>query len=363
MKEDNKNIIRPIYVILFLTIIALLFGVQNYINYSLKGEICSFWGSMFQHVPTFAIWAVFVPFIQIILRRFTLINSKNFWLDLIVHIGFASVLSILNLFIIGTGYWLYSGIGRYTLIGCIKCFSSVWFFYQYIMYTVMTIFLLAINYYKKYREKETQAMELQKLLVETQLNSLKMQLHPHFLFNTLNTISMLVRMDKKENAIKIISRLGDMLRQVLLSRDEQTVSLDQEIQLIEKYLSIEAIRFEEMLLYTFKLNENTPGLQIPDMFLQPIVENSIKHGMKNLDKPMHIEINSGIEGDKLKVVVTDNGQGFDTSDESFINKGIGLKNTIERCEKMFGKNQIVINSEPGKGTTIIFTFPIINKEE
>ncbi|MBE9512107.1 MAG: histidine kinase [Bacteroidetes bacterium] len=226
----------------------------------------------------------------------------------------------------------------------------------------MIIFLLAINYYKKYREKETQAMELQKLLVETQLNSLKMQLHPHFLFNTLNTISMLVRMDKKENAIKIISRLGDMLRQVLLSRDDQTVSLEQEIQLIEKYLSIEAVRFEETLLYTFKLNENTLGLQIPDMFLQPIVENSIKHGMKNLDKPMHIEINSGIEDDKLMVVVIDNGQGFDTSDDSFINKGIGLKNTIERCEKIFGKNCVKIDSSKGIGTKITFIFPIVTKK-
>jgi sensor histidine kinase YesM len=362
MKEEKKTIIRPIYIILFLTIIALLFGGQNYINNSLKRETCSLWGAMFQHVPTFAIWAVFVPFIQIILRRFPLINSKNFWFDLIVHIGFATALSALSLLIIGTGHWLYYGIGRETLLEYIKFFSLIWFSYQYIMYTAMIIFLLAINYYKKYREKETQAMELQKLLVETQLNSLKMQLHPHFLFNTLNTISMLVRMDKKENAIKIISRLGDMLRQVLLSRNDQTVSLEQEIQLIEKYLSIEAIRFEEMLSYKFDPDENTLGLQIPDMLLQPIVENSIKHGMKNLDKPMHIEIKSFIKNDKLKIVVTDNGKGFDISDESFINKGIGLKNTIERCEKMFGKNQIEINSEPEKGTTIIFTVPIINKE-
>ena len=90
--------------------------------------------------------------------------------------------------------------------------------------------------------------------------------------------------------------------------------------------------------------------------------DSIKHGMKNIDKPMHIEVKSYIEIDKLKVIVSDNGKGFDTSDESFINRGIGLKNTIERCEKMFGKNQIEIISEHGKGTTTIFTFPIINKE-
>ena len=363
MKKEKKSIIKPIYIILFWTIIALLFGGQNYINYALKGEACNFWGTLFEHVPTFAIWAVFAPFIQILLRRFPLMNSKNFWIDLIVHIGTATILGIVSLFIIGTGRWLYYGIGRTSLPEFIKDFSIVWFFYQYIMYSAMILFLLAINYYKKFRDKEAHAIELQKLLVESQLSSLKMQLHPHFLFNTLNTISMLVRMDKKENANKVISRLGDMLRQVLLTRDDQMATVEQEINLIDKYLGIEAIRFEEMLSYKFDPDENTLGLQIPDMLLQPVVENSIKHGMKNLNRPMHIEIKSYLENDKLKVVVSDSGIGFDTSDENFINKGIGLRNTIERCEKMFGKNQIAINSEPRKGTTIIFTFPIINKEE
>jgi len=362
MKEESKISIRPIYIIIFWTIIALLFGGQNYINYALKGEACNFLGTLFEHVPTFAIWAVFAPVIINILNRYPIVASKKVWIDLIVHFAFATILAIISLLIIGTGRWLYFGLGRMSLIEYTRDFSFVWFIYQYIMYTAMLLFLLTINYYKKYRDKEAHTIELQKLLVESQLSSLKMQLHPHFLFNTLNTISMLVRMDKKENANKVISRLGDMLRQVLLSKDDQMASLEQELQLIDKYLSIEVIRFEEMLTYKFNPDENTLGLQIPDMFLQPIVENSIKHGMKNIDKPMHIEVKSYIEIDKLKVIVMDNGKGFDTSDESFMNRGIGLKNTLERCEKMFGKNQIEINSEHGKGTTTIFTFPIINKE-
>lgn len=362
MKEENKTIIRPIYIIIFWTIIAILFGGQNYINYALKGEACHFWGTLFEHVPTFAIWALYSPIIINILIKYPIINSKKTWQDLLVHMSIASILGLLSLIIIGTGRWLYYGLGRVSIIEYTRDFSLVWFIYQYIMYAAMLMFLLTINYYKKYRDKEAHTIELQKLLVESQLNSLKMQLHPHFLFNTLNTISMLVRMDKKENANKVISRLGDMLRQVLLSKDDQMASLEQEFQLIDKYLSIEAIRFEDMLTYTFNPEESTRELQIPDMFLQPIVENSIKHGMKNLDKPMHIEVKSFIDDNKLKVIVSDTGKGFDTSDEGFMNKGIGLKNTIERCEKMFGKNQIEINSEPGKGTKTIFTFPIINKE-
>ena len=359
MKKEKKSIIRPIYIILFWTIIAVLFGGQNYINYALKGEACNFWGTLFEHVPTFTIWAIFAPVIIRLLEKYSIINSKRIVIDLVIHLASATLLSILSLLIIGTGRWLYYGLGEVSLIEYMRDFSFVWFIYQYIMYTAMLLFLLTIDYYKKYRDKEERNIELQKLLVESQLSSLKMQLHPHFLFNTLNTISMLVRIDKKDNANKVISRLGDMLRQVLLSKDDLLVTIEKEVQLIDKYLSIETIRFEELLSYKFDLDESTLSYQIPDMLLQPIVENSIKHGMKNLDGVMKIEIASYVENNKLKIEVKDNGKGFDTSDESFLNKGIGLKNTLERCEKMFGKNQVEIISEPGNGTSTIFTFPII----
>ena len=301
MEKEKETIIRPIYIILFWTIIAILFGGQNYINYALKGDACNFWRTLFEHVPTFGIWAIFAPIIIRLLEKYSIINSKRIVIDLGVHLASATLLSILSLLIIGTGRWLYYGLGEVSLIEYMRDFSFLWFIYQYIMYNAMLLFLLAMNYYKKFRDKEAHAIELQKLLVESQLSSLKMQLHPHFLFNTLNTISMLVRMDKKENANKVISRLGDMLRQVLNTRDDQMAIVEQEINLIDKYLGIEAIRFEEMLSYKFDPDENTLGLQIPDMLLQPVVENSIKHGMKNLNRPMHIEIKSYLENDKLKL--------------------------------------------------------------
>lgn len=363
MKKERRPYIKPLYIIIFWTIIALLYGGQSYISYALKGEACHFWGTVFEHVPTFLIWAVFAPIILRILDKYPIISSKNAILDLLIHFVTATVLGIISLIVIGTGRWLYYGLGEVSLIEYTRDFSFVWFIYQYIMYTAMLLFLLTINYYEKYRDKEARNIELQKLLVESQLSSLKMQLHPHFLFNTLNTISMLVRMDKKENANKVISRLGDMLRQVLLSKDDRLVTLENEFQLIDKYLSIEAIRFEETLTYKFNIDESTLGFQVPDMLLQPVVENSIKHGMKGLNGIMYIEITSYIENNNLKIEVKDNGQGFDTSDESFLNRGIGLKNTLERCEKMFGKNQVKIMSEPGKGTTTIFTFPLIENNE
>lgn len=359
MQKEKKSIIKPIYIIIFWTIIAILFGVQSYIGYKLNGYTCSFWGTMFDHFPTFMIWALFAPIILKLMEKHPIINSKKVLIDLIVHLGNATILSILSLVIIGTGRWLVYGFGEVSFIEYTRDFSYVWIIYQYIMYTAMLLFLLTIDYYQKFRDKEARNIELQKLLVESQLSTLKMQLHPHFLFNTLNTVSMLVRMDKKESANKVISRLGDMLRQVLLSKDNQTVTIEQEAQLIEKYLSIEVIRFEDSLAYTFNLDKSTLSYQIPDMLLQPIVENSIKHGMKGLNRVMKIDISSFVENDQLKVTVRDNGKGFDTSDESFLNRGIGLKNTLERCEKIFGKKQVEIKSEPGKGTTTIFTFPII----
>jgi sensor histidine kinase YesM len=260
--------------------------------------------------------------------------------------------------IIGIFRWLYyKNYNEITLIGYLQNFTLAWFFYQYFMYSAMLIILLAIDYYQKFKRKETQALETEKLLVETQLSSLKSQLHPHFLFNTLNSISMLVRMKKNEKANKVITQFGDLLRQVLHKKDAQFTSLEKEIEFIDNYLGIENIRFNENFKYKISVSEEALQVKIPDMILQPVVENCIKHGFKSIDHALKIDITARLNGEYLLVHVEDNGSGFNPDDEVFLNRGIGLRNIFDRYEKIYGTSGVEVHSKPGEGTKVSFKFP------
>lgn len=358
MGKARKETIRSVYIILFWTVIALLYGGQQYIKYSLDGETCRLWTTMMEHIPTFVSWALLNPLIQVFLGRFPIISSKKLFKDLLAHVLFATVLSVIILLIIGVFRWLYyKNFNEISLIGYMQKFTLAWFIYQYFMYSAMLIILLALGYYQKFKKKETQALELQRHLVESQLNSLKSQLHPHFLFNTLNSISMLVRMNKNDQANRVITQFGDLLRQVLQKKDEQYTSLEKEIEFINNYLSIEKIRFNEDFQYEISASEEALQVKVPDMILQPVVENCIKHGFKNIDHTLKIAISAQTNNENLLVEIKDNGSGFKVEDGAFMNHGIGLRNIMDRCQKLYGPSGVEINSKPGAGTTVTFKFP------
>lgn len=358
MAQARRETIQSVYIILFWIVIAMLFGGQQYIQYSLDGATCRFWSTMMEHIPTFMAWALFSPLIQKFLHRFPIIGSKNLIKDLIAHVLFASLINFIVLLVIGVFRWLYyRNEFEISLIDYLQRFTLAWFFYQYFIYSAMLILLLAFDYYQKFKRKETQALELQKHLIESQLTSLKSQLHPHFLFNTLNSISMLVRMRKNDEANRVISQFGDLLRQVLQKKDEQYTSLEKEIEFIANYLSIENIRFKENFQYEITVDEEALLIKVPDMILQPVVENCIKHGFKNINHPLKIDIKVRLNGEYLLIDINDNGSGFKADDETFMNHGIGLRNIMDRCQKLEGPTGVKINSKPGMGTKVSFKFP------
>ena len=126
MQKEKKSIINPLYIIGFWTIVAILFGIQSYIGYRMNGFDCGFWGTMFDHFPTFMIWALFAPIILKLMEKHPIINSKRVLVDLIVHFGNASLLSIISLTIIGTGRWLVYGYGSISFADYTRDFSYFW---------------------------------------------------------------------------------------------------------------------------------------------------------------------------------------------------------------------------------------------
>lgn len=201
---------------------------------------------------------------------------------------------------------------------------------------------LGWHYYKAFREREHQAAALATELVQARLQALRMQINPHFLFNTLNTISALIR-ENPDAADRMVVRLSELLRRSLDHGDVQEVALREELDFLRGYLEIEQMRFPDRLTVTFDIEPRTNELLVPHLILQPLVENAVRHGIMPREEPGRVEIRAAVlGGDTLELKVWNNGNGLsdpsDPSDKS-PREGIGLKNVRSRLAQLYGGAQ------------------------
>jgi two-component system, LytTR family, sensor kinase len=212
-----------------------------------------------------------------------------------------------------------------------------------------------LSYYRQLRDRELRASQLEAKLAQTQLQVLKMQLHPHFLFNTLNAISALIHQDV-ELADRMIARLGDLLRTTLENANRQEIPLQQELDFIEPYLEIEKARLGPRLTVRLDIDPATVGASVPNLILQPLVENAIRHGIAPRVEPGKLAIRARRENGFLHLAVEDDGPGFLFAAAS--PQGIGLSNTRARLEKLYGPNhRLEFVNDPGGGLHVAITIP------
>jgi LytS/YehU family sensor histidine kinase len=194
-------------------------------------------------------------------------------------------------------------------------------------------------------------------LVEAQLDALRFQLRPHFLFNTLHTILPLVGKDP-ERARQMVVRLGDLLRLSLRSEEAPLVTLEEEIAIFEKYLSIEQVRFRDRLQVSIGIDTEAASATVPSFLLQPLVENAIEHGLPGPDGRGWIAITARAEGGELAVTVGDAGPG-PRSRASDAAGGIGLRNTRRRLEALYpGRHRLELLAAPGGGSEVRLRIPL-----
>ena len=237
-------------------------------------------------------------------------------------------------------------------------YSLVWFLsnipWAVSLYFAVVGCMYAITYYREARERESQQARLAAQLSEAKLGALRMQLNPHFLFNSLNAITVLVRDQKTREASRMLELLSGILRQVLKNEKRQLVTLEEELHFIERYLAIEEVRFSDRLNVSWSIETGTRGALVPEFILQPLVENAVRHGVAKSSGPGVIKIRSALAGSELVLSVSDNGPGYYPINES----GVGLANTRTRLETLFGaKGQLqVVNAEQG-GTVASLSIP------
>jgi LytS/YehU family sensor histidine kinase len=212
---------------------------------------------------------------------------------------------------------------------------SIYYFHQGLtIYWATVAVAHALHYYRGLREGEAKAGQLAAQLAQAQLQALKMQIHPHFLFNTLNSIAALLHKDV-EAADKMIARLGDFLRLTLKRSDTQTVDFGQELEFLKCYLNIEHIRFQDRLTIEMEIEPETLDIMVPNLILQPIVENAVRHGVARQTLPGHITIRALKKSDRLIMQVEDNGPGLKMNANGDFS-GIGLNNTRARLKQFYG---------------------------
>jgi sensor histidine kinase YesM len=344
----------------FWIFIGLVFGLQLYLVSIRQGHNCGFFQTVFLVLPTFILWSFYTLIIFWICRKYPLTNNKVKIRLFFIHIPIAFGIGLIHFTLMSIFFKLIiisepdKSIGNYFTNLAIG--RSV---YQLVIYFGVLIACEALRIYEKYRQEHITYIELEKALVQTRLDALKAQLHPHFLFNTLNTISMLVRQKDEQTATNILAKLGDLLRYVLENREVHWVELKKEIDFVEKYLSIESIRFQNRLKYSISVDPSTENILIPDLLLQPIVENALKHGLSDSTKGGMISIKTVRNDDYIEISISDNGVGFNPQINAKKSSGIGIKNIEERIHNLYpDEASFKITSAPNEGTEVHFVLPV-----
>jgi len=221
----------------------------------------------------------------------------------------------------------------------------------------------AFVYHRRYQTGLTKSSQLQTQLVQAQLQALKMQLHPHFLFNTLNSITVLVHEDP-DMAERTIARLSELLRLFMANSTIHEVPLSEELRILDLYLEIERARFEERLRVHYDVPEALRDAMVPNLVLQPLVENSIRHGVGRRSEPGWIAVAVERYADTLVVRVTDNGAGFKDDAKHPVHQGMGLGITRGRLESLYGSHQsLVVRNLPAGGVEARIAMPFRTQTE
>jgi two-component system LytT family sensor kinase len=340
------------------TALALFFTGQLYYTYLLSEKPLTWRYAASQQFIYPYLWAVGTLVVLRLANRFPL-EGRAWWRSAVFHLLSATFFVVL---ISGTFQTVFQYINspekpfRLSLTLQWIIFNSS---ENYGIYGLILLLNQVFRYYRRYREGELRASQLENRLTHAQLQALKMQLHPHFLFNTLHSISALLHRDP-ETADRMIARLGDFLRLTLDNSGAQEVSLQKELEFLKCYLDIERVRFQDRLTTSLDVEPRALDSRVPNLILQPIVENALRHGLSQRSAPGHLEISAKRDNGSLRIQVKDNGPGLSAITGPKTNKreGLGLSNTRARLEQLYGAaHRFSIENAPGGGLVVTLEIP------
>ncbi len=308
-------------------------------------------------VLNLALWyvpAALSPIIFRLMKRYPI--DERLVRTVMVHVFAALVLSCVHaacLAAVRAALWGPPPVGWLTAIQRLYLMNLDW---ALMTYTTIVGLSYAHGYYREAQARTVKAAQLETRLMEARLKTLEAELQPHFLFNTLHAISTLVH-TSPDAADRMISRLSDLLRLTFDRTGAARVMLQEELEFLQKYLEIEQTRFQDRLSVQYRVDPDTLDAEVPRLILQPLVENAIKHGVSPRAGRGSVEIVCRREGDSLWLEVSDNGVGLNGVARAKLRPGVGLSNTRDRLECLYGDAHLLEFIERENGLTVRMSLP------
>ena len=370
MPQSRASTVPPSLIRLVLigaTVLTLISSAQHWAVMQLDTVPLSWrtvWHALSKEAPVWFLWAAAAPLVHLAIRRFPF-RAGSLLVAVPAHVALALALAVAHEALVLAVHWL---LGFPTPPGPFwAAFVNVVPYrlgFALLSYGVLLGGVVATDYYTRLRSEQIAAAAVGRQLAEARLQALRMQLNPHFLFNAMNTIAMLVRRKADTAAVEMLAGLSEILRHVLVESPPQETSLREEITFTKRYLSIEQARFGDRLTVSIDIDPEVEEALVPTLVLQPLVENAIHHGVGRRAAPGWIEISARGMGDDLELCVADDGPGPDGKAEARTpasgvrpaSSGIGLRNTRDRLARHYGDRgtfELVARPEGGAISRVV----------
>ena len=338
-------------------VIAFFSSFETYLTQIAWDKPISFPLAVRRSFEEWGLWGLLSPLVLWIAGKIQLEkNSLARWILLHVAVGLGFFLVYVTAYA-----WLLDG--QHGSDGTLLVFRTMFkkmFFYHLefamVLYWLNVLAHHGWHYYERNRERQIEAALLGQELTQARLDALRMQLNPHFLFNTLHTISALIH-ENPERADRIVARLSELLRLNLDQCDQHEVTLRQELEFLNRYLEIEQTRFQDRLTVQMDFPLEIQDAFVPALILQPLVENAIRHGIEPREEMGLVTIAGRRNNGTIEFTISDNGSGLSGGEESS-RVGIGLANTRSRLHHLYGAEQkLELKPAAGGGLEVCLSFP------
>ncbi|MCU1284033.1 MAG: yehU 2 [Acidobacteriales bacterium] len=363
LKRLGRNAIetRPINIALpafaIWTVVAIIEGVQNHYVTEQSGHPIPFSLTVRMPLAYGWFWTAASPLIFWAVRRYP-IQGRPAWRNFSVHASLWILLSGIHaLYRIPLHAIIYPYLPNQGWVSLFSYYLIGNLIDNLLVYGIIACIAHALDIFEKYKLREIKTAQLQTQLAEANLQTLKNQIQPHFLFNTLHNISALMHEDV-ELAENMMTDLSDLLRQTLESGDAHEATVSEEIKALEPYLSIQRTRFQDRLTFELRIDPEALSALLPTMVIHTLVENSVRHGIAPRASAGKVTVQVAKTDNVLGIAVTDNGVGVNFPIQEAFAKGIGLKNTRERLRQLYGDNfSLDLENLRGSGFGVFVSIP------
>ena len=344
--------------ILIWTVLAFLFGGQYYASSAIQGRPVTWWRAVGFAMADWYVFGLLAPPVAWLgwhVRLEWPLKPRHLAVHLVACGAFVLAYLLIRAAVAVVQY-RWAG-GDATFLEVFEPLLIKTLPHSLLVYWAVVAVQHVVAFQQRAHERERRAAELEQRLTAARLQALQMQLNPHFLFNTLNAVASLMHQDV-DAADRVLIRLSELLRRALDTRDRQEVPLREELAFLDRYLEIEQTRFGDRLKVERKIDKTLLDQSVPNLVLQPLVENAIKHGIEPQRQPGLIRLEVRRGAGHMVLTVRDNGVGYDPSRPTRRGHGIGLGNTRRRLEQLYGKRQeLVIRNAEGGGTEVLIRLP------